>query len=287
MSAAIESFGRAEGAEAALQDEHERGSWAETLAGIAPFLIIGLATIIIEWPTDVISLPVWSSYLGGGLFLGGYLVLSVGLGVGWVQGFPRWSYPYAGYVLIFARYMMHVATPGLRIFGHTFQRNELWGWRSWIPFLVVAVIALAITRSLRPLFRLVTGVWKDWTRLSFGLYGMMPLAVPIALDEVDNSYQLPYMLLLTLILVEGALAYMRSTRTWQRALALLVGTASAVAVMAVGTVVYWKGPGDGWVNVGKTLIHGGYVVAVVFAPALLGLLRRAVKSIRVTSKSST
>jgi len=145
---------------------------------------------------------------------------------------------------------------------------------------VIAVTALALTRSLRPLFRLVTDVWEDWTRLSFGLYGVMPLAVVLAFDEVDNSYQLSYMLLLTLILVEGALAYMRSARTWQRALSLLVGTMLAVAVMAVGTVVYWKGPGNGWVDVRRTSIHGGYVVALMLAPALLGLIRRLVKSIR-------
>jgi hypothetical protein len=271
-------LGKAEETETAPRDW--RSSWGEALAGMVPFLIIGLAAMLIEWPRAVIPLPTCLNYLAGGLFLGGYLVLVVGLGIGWVKGFPRWSYSYVGYVLIFALYMMNVATPQLRIFNYTFQRNELWGWRSWIPFLVIAAIALVLTRSLRPLFRLVTNVCKDWTQLSFGLYGMMPLAVLLAFDEVDNSYQFPYMLLLTLILVEGALAYMRSARTWQRALALLVSTTLAVTVAAVGTVIYWKGPGNGWVNVGMTFIHGGYVVAAVFAPVLLGLLHRSIGSTR-------
>ena len=151
MNAPVESLGRAEGITGtAPQDEHGRGSWAEALAGTVPFLIIGLATIL--------------------------------------------------------------------------------------------------------------------------------MAVFLAFDEVDNSCQLPYMLLLTLILVEGALVYMRCTRTWQRALALLVGTTLAVMVAAVGTVVYWRGPGNGWVNVRGTSIQGGYVVALVFAPALLGLRRCLVAS---------
>jgi hypothetical protein len=58
----------------------------------------------------------------------------------------------------------------------------------------------------------------------------MPLAVLLAFDEVENSYQFPFMLLLTLILAGGALAYMLSNRTWQRVLALLVSTTWAVAV---------------------------------------------------------
>jgi hypothetical protein len=279
MSATVESSGRAEGiAGTAPQDEYGRGSWADALAGTVPFVIIGLATTLMESPWVVFPRSLWLGRLGAGLFFVGYLVLSIGFGVGWVKGFPRWSYPYTGYVMVFALYMMSVATPGLRIFGHAFQRNELWGWRSWIPFLVIAAIALLLTRSLRPLLRLVVNVWEDWTQLSFGLYGMMPLAVWLAFDEVDNSYQLPYMLLLTLILAEGALVYMRCTHTWQRALALLVGTTLAVMVAAVGTVVYWRGPGDGWVDVRGTFVQGGYAVALVFAPALLGLRRCLVAS---------
>jgi hypothetical protein len=116
----------------------------------------------------------------------------------------------------------------------------------------------------------------------------MPLAVLLAFDEVENSYQFPFMLLLTLILAGGALAYMLSNRTWQRVLALLVSTTWAVAVTVVGNGIYWHGrqefwmrqPGNGYEVVAGMVTAGGVLTAVMFAPALLGLLRRSVKFVQ-------
>jgi hypothetical protein len=287
MSEAIERFGEAREVGAALRDVHGRGSWGEALAGMVPFLVIGLAwtmrALVGERPY------VWLGYVAFWLFIGGYLALLVGFGVSWVKGFPRWSYPYVGYVLVFTLYFMRVATPGLRIFNYSFGSNDLWGWRAWIPFLVIAVIVLLLTRSVRPLFRLGTGIWQDWTRLSFGLYGIMPLVVVMSFDEVNKGYQLPFMLVLTLVLAGGALAYMRSARTWQRALALLIGLILSWAVTTVGTAIYWDGRLEPWMRgepdrwyeiVGRSAIAGTVLVALMFTPALLGLLRRSIRFIR-------
>ena len=152
---------------------------------------------------------------------------------------------------------------------------------------MIAVIALLLTRSVRPLLQLVTRVWQDWTRLSFGLYGIMPLVVFISFDEVNKGYQLPFMLVLTLVLAGGALAYMRSARTWQRALALLIGLTLSWAVTTVGTAIYWDGRLEPWGEpdrwyeiVGRNAIAGTVLVALMFTPALLGLLRRSIKFIR-------
>jgi hypothetical protein len=275
MSETIERFGEAREVGAALRDVHGRGSWGEALAGMVPFLVIGLGSTMYALSG---FLPyVWLGYVTFWSLIGGYLALLIGFGVGWVKGFPRWSYPYVGYVLVFTLYFMIVATPGLRIFNYTFGRNDLWGWRAWIPFLVIAVIALLLTRSMRPLLQLVTRVWQDWTRLSFGLYGIMPLVVFISFDEVNKGYQLPFMLVLTLVLAGGALAYMRSARTWQRALALLIGLTLSWAVTTVGTAIYWdrrlepwREP-DRWYEIlGRSAIAGTVLVALMFTPALLG-----------------
>ena len=101
--------------------------------------------------------------------------------------------------------MKHVATPGLRIFNYTFGRNDYWGWRAWIPLMAMVAIGFLITRSLRPVLRLFTNVWRDWTLLTFGMFGSMPLLVMISFDEVDNLYSLPFMVVLTLIMVGTAL----------------------------------------------------------------------------------
>jgi hypothetical protein len=217
------------------------------------------------------------------IYAGAYMVV---LGVSWVKGFPRWCYPYWALGLAFSGQLVSAATPGLRIFGHTFGHDELWGWRAWIPVLVVAAVALLLSRSVRPLRQLVMGVWHDWTRLSFGFYGLLPLVLMIVFDEVHGEG--PYMAVLSVVLAMGALAYMRSIKTWQRALALLGGLTLTWALSTVYLAIYWHGrqefgmkvPGNGYETAQSMLRALGVLGALMFVPALLGLLRRSVRSTR-------
>ena len=122
MSEAIERFGEAREIGTALRDVHGQGSWGEALAGMLPFLVIGLADVLYEYLTyrgHGWSLTRW-------VFVASYLVLLIGLGVGWVKGFPRWSYPYAGWIL-FIHLLGSGVTSGLWIFR---------GVGEWIPLLV-------------------------------------------------------------------------------------------------------------------------------------------------------
>lgn len=254
------------------QDREYRTSWAGALAGMAFFLISGLGLILGEIPHDWV-IPSWLPGLRYAFFLGLLVFPVIVLGIGWAKGFPRWSYPYAGVVPLVSLYMMNVATPGLRIFNYTFGRNDLWGWRSWIPFLVMAAIVMLITRSLRPLLKLFANIWEDWTLLTFGMFGFMPLLIGIGFDEVDRLYSLYFMVALTLLMSGTALAYLRSAQWWQRILALLVGITLTVSIVAVAPTVYWLE--HGWVNVRGSIMAGAIVVAVMVSPVLVGLLRRA------------
>jgi hypothetical protein len=248
-------------------------SWRGTFAGMAPFLIFGLILIFLEIPHDW-AIPPWLTYLGGAFFLGVIVLPPIGLGIGWVKGFPRWSYPYVGHVLLFSLYLMSASTPGLRIFGYDLFGRELWGWRAWIPFLTMAAIVLLITRSLRPVLKLFTNVWQDWTLLTFTMFGFMPLLVAIGFDEVDRLYSLPFMVILALVMLSTALTYLRSVYPWRRILALLVGIILIVAVTTVAPTLYWLE--NGWVNVKGSVVTGLVVVAIMFSPLLVGLLRRFV-----------
>jgi hypothetical protein len=67
---------------------------------------------------------------------------------------------------------------------------------------------------------LIGGVWRDWTRLSFAFYGLLPFALFAAFDEIIGDESV--LLVLNGILALGALVYLRVTRNWQRALAMLV-----------------------------------------------------------------
>jgi hypothetical protein len=284
MSEAIERFGEAREIGTALRDVHGRSSWTETLAGMVPFLAFGLLTVLYE----VLPRPNPVRWPWG--FVACYVVLLIGLGVGWVKGFPRWSYSYGGLVLVFTWWWMGIPAQNLWTYNIWILKryNELLGWRAWILLLVMSVIALLLTRSVCPLFQLVKGVWQDWTRLSFGLYGVMPMAVWIGFDEVSFN-PAPYLLVSMVVLAAGALAYVRSARTSQRALALLIGMTLTSWMAMVGPAIFypdvvwkpWVTMRGVWYAYGRgDVVAWGVLVALMLAPALLGLLRRSVQSMR-------
>lgn len=276
MSEAIERFGEARQVGAALRDVDGRGSWGEALAGMVPFLVFGLTMVLSEY----LVRPVWSAY-GTTVycFVACYVALLVGLGVGWVKGFPRWSYHYGGLVLVSTWWWMGLNSPRVWIFN---------GPGAWVPLWVMAATALLLTRSWRPLRQLLEGAWHDWTRLSFGLYGCMPLVVWLLFDEVTAPYSAPYLAGSAVILAVGVLAYVRSARTSQRALALLIGMTLSWGVATVGTAIYWDGlqkpwmmePGHWYAVVQGMVIAWGVLAGLTFAPALLSLLRRRVEPVR-------
>jgi hypothetical protein len=216
----------------------------------------------------------------------GYVVTLIGLGVGWAQGFPRWSY---AYVLCVPLFGLYVSIAGYTaILSHAYVLcMPLFG--ALIPLVVMAIVVLVVTRSRPPLAPLVANVWRDWTRLSFALYSLVPMLMWMAFDEAEDRFVLPFMIALTLILTGGALAYLRSARAWQRAIALLVSTALARVVATASTAVYWNEHAEPWMTglpvrwydiVRASAVSGALLLALLFAPALLGLLRRWVGSPR-------
>lgn len=253
------------------QNQQRPSPWAELLAGAALFLVSGLDLIIGEIPHEW-AVPSWFPLLGHGLFLCFVLFPIAGLGVGWVKSFPRWSYPYVGHALIVSRYMVNVATPGLRIFNYTFGSNDLWGWRAWIPFTLVAAVALIVTRSVQPILKLFTNAWEDWTLVTFGMFGFMPLLIALNFDEVDRLYSLPFMVGLTLAMIGTAVLYLCSTQQSHRALILLTSISLITTVAMAGTTLYWLE--NGWVDILGSVVLGVVVVAIMFSPALLGVARR-------------
>ncbi len=276
MSEAIERFGEAGEIGTALRDVHGQGSWSEALAGMVPLLVFGLAMALNE---HLIRLA-WSAY-GTTVycFAACYFVLLIGLGVGWAKGFPRWSYPYGGLVLVSTWWWMGLNSPRVWILN---------GPGAWIPLLMMAAVALLLTRSWRPLRQLPAGVWHDWTRLSFGLYGCLPLIVWLLFDEVTAPYPAPYLAASAVVLAGGALAYVRSARTPQRALALLMGMTLAWGVTTVGVAIYWDGRLMPWMTepfhwyeqVQPMVITWVVLAALMFAPALLSLFRRPGESVQ-------
>jgi hypothetical protein len=208
--------------------------------GVLPFLLLGLSLTLMEAPFRM-PMPVLAMRLVGGLFLGSFLVILAGLLAGWLAGFPRWAYPYLVYSIFFSLYLSNASTPGLAIFNVQLWGREVWGWRAWVPLALVCLAAVCLSRPpWGNLMRLFKGVWEDWTLLVFGLYGLLPFAVILVMDEVDHAYTFPLALLAMLVLLTGAWLYMRLPRRGVGALCLAGMGFLAMLLAASGGELYWK-----------------------------------------------
>jgi hypothetical protein len=245
-----------------------QASSAKTLAGTLLFLVTGLWLVLSVVPAGW-GLPTWLSSIADRWYLGWLLLPAIGLVAGYCLSFPRWSYPYAGLQFIMSLYMAYVSTPGLRILGYTFQRHSLWGWRAWVPFFVAIGAGLVITRSLRPLGRFFTNLKGDATQLSFALFGSLPFLILVSFDEVRDQLSLPWLALLSVLMVATAWLYMRQERIPRRAAVLAGGIVLIIGGINAGNYMYW---GQDGMALGPALTFSGMVGLVMLLPALIGVL---------------
>ena len=90
-----------------------------------------------------------------------------------------------------------------------------------------------MTRSLHPIIKFFTNIWNDWTLLTFGMFGFMPLLVAISFDEMDRLFSLYFMIILTIVMSGAAWFYMRAETHRQRMASLLIGILSTTAIGAL------------------------------------------------------
>jgi hypothetical protein len=248
-----------------------RASWGEALIGALPFLLYGLAYLL-EGVAELGGYDYLAfTLLDGSLNrptitltveMGVYFVCALGLLFGVWKGFPRWSYAYLGMSLYF---------------GWSYNNQNYYGvfykWWVWLPTLAAIALGLLLTRSLKPLARLLQGAWNDWTRLSFAIYAFaLPMLTIIFFDDEWGISQLYGLVFDTVLLAAGAVAFLRSRPE-------PVSTRAVVLILVVkGTMGGWF---DGnlrapyWPGFLFILIYFGFLLL----PAVIGLLRRGVHAL--------
>jgi hypothetical protein len=279
-----------------VQDEPV--TWRATLAGIFPIALIGLSGALLATPGES-ELSTALNMAGGLGLLPSYLLILAGMVIGWVRGFPRWCYPYIIYALLFAAYTTNASTPGLNFFGIPLFGRELWGWRAFVPVGTAALLALVITRfSLKTVARFFLGIWRDWTRLAFGFYGLLPFGVMASFDEVENAFEFPYMLLSLVLLVGGALFYMRTQGEIKPFLGLVVAAAITAFIVLTAGSVYWQThdinlmgriePKAAQPDLKSAAIESipttGFILGILLSPVWIGLLRTLIDMLRQRMK---
>ena len=152
-------------------------------------------------------------------------------------------------------------------------------WWAWTPIVGVIVIGSFWAQSIQPVQALFKSIWKDWTLLSFTLYGALPLLFLFAYDEVRNKE--PAFTAIMLILAGGAVFYLRAENIRDRFIRLGASFTLGWLILMVHQAIYWNGrqefgmrePGS-WVStLSWTSRFGAFLILILSAPALIGLLR--------------
>ena len=242
-------------------DDWPPATGLEKAATILPFALFGLLYTLkaIDYASGYRHIPFhWNQLL--------FLILLAGLGIGWIRGFPRWSLGYLGMVLIIS----------------------LLDWQSWIPFLVVLIVATLLSRSFTPLVKLARDIWRDWSRLSFIFYSVLTwLALGVAYDGKTFDSQIAYLPLkifgAALFYLMGALFYLRVQTAWRRALVLQA--AFSLALLS-GVLISWLV--DGRVTMATPDSLSWWLVVILllfgsmFLPGALGIIRRTNQRLHLT-----
>jgi hypothetical protein len=256
----------------------ERGSWSESLAATAPFLILGALASLIHLLH--LTLPQWLAvFTSFGLFLTPLLLLFV---FGLIEGVPRWFLPYAGLVVSFLSLVLaqRLFLGALRPWHPWFVRVVYNKGAVWFGLLGLAAFITLIAATWHPLRPFYVRIRGDWTLLSFGMYGATLLALFLTFDDYPDEE--PYVIVASLSLAAGAWVYLRTTHPWRRFLALFIALTLSMLVAATGKAIIFTNTLSRRVparftwqaEVLSTVILWGWLAAVVLSPALLGFLPR-------------
>jgi hypothetical protein len=258
-----------------------RDSWRQVGWEVSLFLLAALLLLLATYRPFIALPPGWQRHMG---FLG-QIIVSLTLPIfllGLARGLPRWAYPSAG--LLISYYALAANQFGLRPFLVVML----------LATLILALVALATNPQPAPLpiplRRIGQSLSLDRSRLSFAVYGALPLVIIIAFDDGYANNRTPYLALAVLVMVAGALLYSRSRQTLTQlgvlvgAMSLAIWTAWLDKLSFAGGLENWiAAPYPGAADLAWTMQLWLTWTFLIVAPALLMTLSRAARPKRTFS----
>ena len=232
-----------------------RFSLLHLLLEITPFLATTILILLLTyWSPSWLPLN-WHDPLDGAVVWAGAMPL-LALLLGLARGMPRWAYPYGGLLTGYALWL-------------AVEQRLIWLWILLLLTAVsLAVMAVVVNRGERPLpafwQQIGASIALDWTRLSFGVFGAVPLLLLAAFDNAFLNQRTPYLALALLVMVLTALLYSRSRRQ-DRQMAALLGGTTLLFIPALLDTVYWLGWGS---SMTWLLVLWAWMVVLLWLPLL-------------------
>jgi hypothetical protein len=233
--------------------------------GALPFLAFGISSMI----SKVDHLPI----RGQDVEMVVYGLSLVGLLIGWIQGFPLWSYSYLGWSILIAYF------------------NTNWGYygdpdfQVWIPFGITVLIAILWTHSFAPIKKFFQDIWNDWTRLSLAMFAFGGF-VWLIYDENHHPQLLWFILAATLAISAGVWFFLRSSSLKGRVFSIIfswiVGDILSRICYATWDYRAYYGLPEAtrtrtwYQSLGITVSIFTFYLAILFWPVLIGLIHRIV-----------
>lgn len=262
-----------------------------------PWWAMLAALSLFALPVLTASLTIFPRPVEPFLFLSllGFVFLAFAVDAVKTKRAPRWSLPYAGLLLIVpVSFLVRGSGPMARLHGQVVRAGDelsRYTWQAigagalWLSLLAILGLAVLLCAALPPFRPVWRAIRRDWTGLSFLLYGTVVFVYFVDLNEYQHEG--PYVVAGMLSLALGAWTYLRSKTTRHRILALLSGMTLAMWIIAIGKWIIvprqnwpvwfsWHAPeNERWFESLGEMIVWVWMVVALLAPALLSLLPRA------------
>ena len=250
-----------------------RESWRHLLWEMSMFAIAGLLLVLATYFQFDGLRAGWERNVE---FIGS-LVVPLTLPVflfGLARGLPRWAYPFGG--LLFGYH------------GSIASQTSLWLFLIFVMFTASILLIVAVvtdpqpSRLPIPIRRLWQSLSLDWTRLSFGIFGAMPLIILMAFDDAYTNSRTPYFAYSVLTMIVAACLYCRSRELKMQIAILLAGlTLSMCAawldkITFIGGLVNWTTVAPSGNNAhGWMMLLWTQWAMLIFSPAFLIMFNKA------------
>jgi hypothetical protein len=199
-----------------------RQAWLPALAGVWIFILLGPLAVASMYPYPA---PAWHDqyHLPEALMMITLVTLLAGVVIGVWRKFPRWSFPYLAVLVMISGlplllFISQVLLP--QVYNHPGLFSGIFQLAAMaFSYAVSLGIVILLARYWRPLRSLSLSLRSDWTQLSFGLFILMTWLFG-QIDHDEDPFLTVAVILPVILLVLGALGYMRSRWRYQQWLSL-------------------------------------------------------------------